>query len=115
MTKTTLPSRNIQAGGARVAQSVEHRTSAQVIVLQFMSSSPTWSLLRILCPPLSPSLQGREREEERKKEKKHPGWRVPGLDPSDTFAKAWCPLLPLPFSTPASQVLPDRTHRCIKK
>ena len=46
--------------GAWVAQSVEHLTSAQVMISQFVSSSPALGsrlsaqrLLRILCPPLS--------------------------------------------------------------
>ena len=50
----------IQLWGAWVAQSVKHPTSAQVLISRFMSSSPTsgsvlttWSLLRILCLPLS--------------------------------------------------------------
>ena len=48
--------------GTRVAQSVKHPTSAQVMISQFVSSSPSsgsvltlraWNLLRILCLPLS--------------------------------------------------------------
>ena len=49
--------------GAWVAKSVECLTLAQVMISQFMGSNPTsgsllpaWSLLRILCPPLSPPL-----------------------------------------------------------
>ena len=44
----------------RLGQSVKCPTSTQVTILWFMSSSPTlgskpggWSLLQILCPPLS--------------------------------------------------------------
>ena len=49
-------------GGAGVAQSVKHLTSARVMISQFVPSSPAlgyvlklraWSLLRILCLPLS--------------------------------------------------------------
>ena len=48
--------------GAWVAQSLEHLTSAQVMILSFVGLSPTsgsvltaqsWSLLQILCLPLS--------------------------------------------------------------
>ena len=48
--------------GAQVAQSVERLTSAQVVISQSVSSSPAlgsvltaraWSLLQILCLPLS--------------------------------------------------------------
>ena len=46
--------------GAQEAQSVKRPTLTQVMISQFVSSSPTWgsllseqSLLRILCPPLS--------------------------------------------------------------
>ena len=48
--------------GAWVARSVKHPTLAQVMISQFVGSSPTlgsvltlraWNLLQIMCPPLS--------------------------------------------------------------
>ena len=47
-----------EVGGAWVAQLVEHHTSAQVMILWFMSSSPTsgWLLsVQSTSDPLSPS------------------------------------------------------------
>ena len=56
----TIKIQSIHCWGARVAQSVEHPTSAQVMISQLVSSSPTsgfllsaQSPLQSLCSPLS--------------------------------------------------------------
>ena len=45
----TINIENNSSGGAWVAQSVEHLTSVQVMILQFVSSGPTSSLLLSAC------------------------------------------------------------------
>ena len=42
-----MPFRKNNSGGARVAQSVEHPISAQVMISQLVSSSPAWGTVLI--------------------------------------------------------------------
>lgn len=74
--------------------------------------SPNKQLLGTLYVPGSMLGTGLSDDQNHPCPQKHP---VHGLYPPDTLTKAWCPPPLLPFSAPASQVLPDRTHRCIQK